>query len=278
MSTLEITPPAARAGALPRHLIESLVLARRTLAHVRQTPERLIQVTLQPIMFVLLFGYVFGGAIAIPGGHYRQYLIGGVLIQTIAFAMFTPALHLAADLTEGIVDRFRTLPMSRGSFLLGHMLAGVATMSLMIAVVTVTGHLTGWGIHTDLPHAAAGYLLLFACGFTLLWLGALIGVSVRTPDAVMGLGMTVVFPLTFTACTYVPLTGMSPGLRQLAEVNPITCFATAVRSLFGNPTALPDSAPWTVTHPVLSSLAWCALLLTIAIPLALRGFRARTED
>jgi ABC-2 type transport system permease protein len=258
--------------------VESFVLTRRTLAHVRQTPERLIQVTLQPVMFVLLFGYVFGGAIAIPGGHYREYLIGGVLIQTIAFAMFTPALHLAADLTEGIVDRFRTLPMSRGSFLLGHLLAGVATMSLMIAVVTVTGRLAGWGIHADLPHAAAGYALLFACGFTLLWLGALIGVSVRTPDAVMGVGMTVVFPLMFTACTYVPLTGMSPGLRQVAEFNPITCFATAVRNLFGNPTALPGDAPWTVTHPVLSSLAWCALILTGAVPLALRGFRARTED
>jgi ABC-2 type transport system permease protein len=257
---------------------DSYVIARRNLAHVRQIPEKLIDVTLQPLMFVLLFGFVFGGVIAVPGGDYREYLIGGILVQTIAFGMIGPATALATDLTEGIVDRFRTLPMSRSSFLLGHMLAALAAMALAIVVLSASGLIVGWEIHASLLSALAGYALLLAFAFTMLWVGALVGVAVRSPDAVMGIAFLIIFPMTFLASTFVPIDGLPDGLRQIAEYNPVSSLAVAARTLFGNPTAVPHDAAWTLEHPVASSLAWCAALLAVTVPLTVRRFRAKTTD
>jgi ABC-2 type transport system permease protein len=259
-------------------LSDSLVFAKRNIAHVRQIPEKLIDVTLQPLMFVLLFGFVFGGVIAVPSGDYREYLIGGLLVQTIAFAIMGPATALATDLTEGIVDRFRTLPSSRFSFLLGHMIAALAAMTLAIATLSVSGLLIGWQINGSLPQALAGYGLLLAFAFTMLWIGALIGVMVRSPDAVLGIGFLLVFPLTFLSSTFVPIAGLPDGLQQIAEYNPVSSLAAATRELFGNPTAVPDSPAWPLAHPVASSLAWCAALLAIAVPLTVHRFRAKTTD
>jgi ABC transporter DrrB family efflux protein len=259
-------------------LSDSLVIARRSLAHVRQIPEKLIDVTLQPLMFVLLFGFVFGDVIAVPGGDYREYLIGGVLVQTIAFGMVGPATALATDLTEGIVDRFRTLPMSRSAFLLGHMIAALAAMTLAIVVLSGSGLVVGWEIHTSPLSAVAGYGLLITFAFTMLWVGALIGVVVRSPDAVQGIAFLIVFPMTFLASTFVPIGGLPDGLRQFAEYNPVSSLAVATRELFGNPTALPADVPWPLAHPVASSLAWCAALLAVAAPLTVSRFRAKTMD
>jgi ABC-2 type transport system permease protein len=259
-------------------LSDSLVFAKRNIAHVRQIPEKLIDVTLQPLMFVLLFGFVFGGVIAVPSGDYREYLIGGLLVQTIAFAIMGPATALATDLTEGIVDRFRTLPISRFSFLLGHMIAALAAMTLAIVTLSVSGLLIGWQINGSLPQALAGYALLLAFAFTMLWIGALIGVMVRSPDAVLGIGFLLVFPLTFLASTFVPIEGLPDGLQQIAEYNPVSSLAAATRELFGNPTVVPDSPAWPLAHPVASSLAWCAALLAVAVPLTVHRFRAKTTD
>jgi ABC-2 type transport system permease protein len=227
-------------------------------------------------MFVLLFGFVFGGVIAIPDGHYREYLMGGILVQTIAFGIVGPATALATDLSEGIVDRFRTLPMARSSFLLGHMLAALAAMAVSIAVLSVSGLALGWRVRAGLPDAAAGFAILLAFAFAMLWVGGLIGVSVRSPDAVMGIAFLIIFPLTFLASTFVPLEGLPDGLRELAEYNPVTLLAAAVRDLFGNPTALPADVPWPLAHAVASSLAWCAGLLAAAVPLTLSRYRAKT--
>jgi len=259
-------------------LSDSMVIAKRSLAHVRQIPEKLIDVTLQPLMFVLLFAFVFGGVIAVPGGDYREYLIGGILVQTIAFGMVGPATALATDLSEGIVDRFRTLPMSRSSFLLGHMIAALAATTLAIATLTISGLIVGWQIHASPPQAVAGYGLLLTFAFTMLWVGALVGVTVRSPDAVMGIAFLIVFPLTFLASTFVPIDGLPDGPRQIAEYNPVSSLAAATRDLFGNPTALPASAAWPLDHPVASSLAWCVALLAVAVPLTVRRFRAKTTD
>jgi ABC-type polysaccharide/polyol phosphate export permease len=252
------------------------VIARRSLAHVREIPEKLIDVTLQPLMFVLLFAFVFGGVIAVPGGNYREYLIGGIVVQTIVFGMVGPATALATDLTEGIVDRFRTLPISRSSFLLGHLIAALAASAVSIAVLSISGLIVGWQIHADTLHTVAGYALLIAFAFTMLWIGMLIGVIVRSPDSVTGIAFVIVLPMTFLASTFVPIDGLSDGLRELAAYNPVSSLAAATRALFGNPMALPADAPWTLTHPVASSLAWCAVLLAIAVPLTLSRFRAKT--
>jgi ABC transporter DrrB family efflux protein len=279
MTQIELTPNERLFSRLRWQASDSLVVARRSLAHVRQIPEKLIDVTLQPLMFVLLFGFVFGGVIAVPGGgDYREYLIGGILVQTIAFGLMTPATALATDLTEGIVDRFRTLPMSPSSFLLGHMIAALAAMALAIAVLSVSGLIIGWDIHASLISAVAGYGVLVTFAFTMLWVGALIGVLVRSPDAVMGIGFLIVFPMTFLAATFVPIDGLPDGLRQIAEWNPISALAAATRTLFGNPVALPADAAWPLQHPVVAAVAWSVAILAIAAPLCVWRFQARTTD
>jgi ABC-2 type transport system permease protein len=259
------------------YLSDSLAIARRSLAHVRQIPEKLIDVTLQPLMFVLLFAYVFGGVIAVPGGHYREYLLGGIVVQTIAFGLVGPATSLATDMKEGIVDRFRSLPMARSAFLTGNLIAELAAAVLAIAVLAVSGLVVGWRIHTDVPHALAGFGLLLLFALTMLWVGTLVGVTVRSPDAVMGIAFVLVFPLTFLSNAYVPADGLPDGLRTVAEWNPLSAVAAATRTLFGNPTALPADAPLPLQHPVLGSVLWCLGILAVVVPLAFRRYRVRTS-
>ncbi len=257
-------------------LSDSLVLARRNLAHVRQIPEKLLDATVQPLMFVLLFAYVFGGAIHVAHGGYREYLLGGILVQTLTFGIIGPATSIATDLTEGIVDRFRSLPMSRSAFLIGHLISDLAAALLALAIMIASGLIVGWRIHSDIPHALAGVALLTLFAFTMLWLGMLLGLIARTPDAVTGVAFIVIFPLTFLANTFVPVGGLPDGLREVAEYNPMSAAAAAVRTLFGNPTALPRGAAWPLQHPVLSALGWCGLTLLVVTPLAVRRYRART--
>jgi ABC transporter DrrB family efflux protein len=259
-------------------LSDSLVLARRNLSHVRQIPEKLIDVTVQPLMFVLLFAYVFGGAIAVPGGNYHEYLMGGIFVQTLVFGVMGPATSMANDLTEGVLDRFRTLPMARSAFLVGHVLAELAASMLGVLVMTVSGLIVGWGIHTDVAHAAGGFGLLALIAFSMLWVGMLLGTLVRSTDAVTGIVFITIFPLTFVANAFVP-TGTLPGVLQtFAEWNPVSSMAAAIRTLFGNPTATPADAAWPLQHPVVSSLIWCALILAVTVPLAIAAYRRRTED
>jgi ABC-2 type transport system permease protein len=272
-----ITAPSA--AALARWLVsDSLALARRNLSHVRQIPEKLLDVTLQPIMFVLLFAFVFGGVIHVPDGNYREYLVGGILVQTLAFGMMGPGVSIASDLGEGIVDRFRSLPTSRSAYLIGHILAEFAAILLALVVLTLSGLIVGWEIHTDVAHAAAGFglLMLFACAC--IWLGTLIGVTARTPDSVQGVAFMTVFPLTFLANAFVPVDGLPDGLRQIAEWNPISAVVAATRTLFGNPVALPADAAWPLQHPVIAATAWSVAILAIAAPLCIARFQARTTD
>jgi ABC-2 type transport system permease protein len=258
------------------YVSDSLVIARRSLAHVRQIPEKLFDVTVQPLMFVLLFAYVFGGVIAIPDGNYKEYLIGGVLVQTIAFGIVGPATSMATDMKEGIVDRFRSLPMARSAFLSGHLIAELAAAMLAVTVLALSGLIVGWRVHADVPHALAAFALLLLFAFAMLWIGTLIGVVVRSPDAVMGIAFIFIFPLTFLSNVFVPAGGLPDGLRAVAEWNPVGVMVAAVRTLFGNPTALPAHPAWPLAHPVVSSLVACAALLAIAVPLTLWRFRVRT--
>jgi ABC-2 type transport system permease protein len=257
---------------------DSFALARRNLEHVRQIPEKLLDVTLQPIMFVLLFAYVFGGVIAVPGGDYHEYLVGGILVQSLVFGMMGPGVAIATDMQEGIVDRFRSLPMSRAAFVLGHVIAEMAAIVLAITILTVTGLVVGWSIHTDVVHAVGGFGLLLLLAFAMIWLGMALGLAVRSPDAVQGVAFMVVFPLTFVSTVFVPAGGLPDGLRQFAEWNPISAFSAAVRDLFGNPTAATAHPPLPLQHPVITSVIWCLIIVGIAAPLAIRRYRQRTID
>ena len=260
-----------------RLIADSLVLARRNLAHVRQIPEKLIDVTLQPIMFVIMFAYVFGGVIAIPDGSYREYLLGGVLVQSLTFGIMGPATSIATDLREGVVDRFRTLPMAR---------AGVPRRTrawpswARRRSPSPCCRSPGWSSAGESTrtclHALAGYGLILLFAFSMLWCGTLLGISVRSPDAAQGMVFMVVFPMTFVASTFVPIAGFSPVLRVFASWNPISSMAAAVRWLFGNPTGTPTDAAWPLRHPVVSAVGWCLVILAVCMPLAIRRFRART--
>jgi ABC-type multidrug transport system permease subunit len=255
---------------------DSLVIARRNLEHVRQIPEKLLDVTLQPVMFVLLFAFVFGNVIAIPDGSYREYLLGGVLVQSLGFGIMGPAVSMATDLREGVVDRFRSLPIARASYLVGHVLAELAALGVAITVLSLSGLIIGWGIHSDVPHAIAGYGVILLFAFATLWCGTLLGLIVRSPNAAAGMVFMVVFPMTFLASTFVPLGGLSPVLRTIAAWNPISALAAAVRTLFGNPTAMPPDPPWPLEHCVAFSVAWSVLIIALAMPAAIRLFRRRT--
>ena len=268
----------ALAANLRFGLSDSLVLARRNLSHVRQIPEKLLDVTVQPLMFVLLFAYVFGGAIAVPGGDYHEYLMGGIFIQTLTFGVMGPAMSVATDLSEGVLDRFRSLPMARSAFLVGHVLAELAASLLGLTVMTISGLIVGWRIHTDVPHAIAGFGLLVLVAFTMLWLGMLLGSVVRSADAAQGIVFVVIFPLTFIANAFVPAGTLPDVLKHFSDYNPVSALAAGIRTLFGNPTATPDGAAWPLQHPVVSSLLWCALLLAVTVPLAIAAYRKRTED
>ncbi len=273
------TLPKTPAGpARLRWLIsDAAVLAKRQFAHIRQIPEKLFDVTLQPLMFVLLFSFVFGGVIAVPGGgDYKEYLIGGILVQTLAFGMMGPGISMATDLGEGILDRFRSLPMSRPAFLLGHLTAEFSASMLAITIMIVTGLVVGWGISSTPLEALGGFGLLILLSISMLWLGTLIGVIARSPDVVQGIAFTTIFPLTFVANTFVPVGGLPDGLRQFAEYNPVSAWSAGVRTLFGNPTAIPDGSAWPLEHSVLASVLWCLVVLAVVVPLTVRAYRRRT--
>jgi ABC-2 type transport system permease protein len=257
---------------------DSLALAGRNLEHVRQIPEKLLDVTLQPIMFVLLFSFVFGNVIDVPGGDYTNYLIAGILVQSVGFGMMGPGVSIASDLGEGMVDRIRSLPTSRSAYLLGHFLAELAASIVAIVVLAATGFAVGWRIDSSVFEAVGGFALLIVFAAAMIWLGTLLGVIARSPDSVQGVVFLTVFPLTFLSNAFVPAEGLPHGLRQIADWNPISAVVAAVRTLFGNPTALPADAPWPLAHPVVAAVLWSVAFLAVAAPLTIVRFRRRTTE
>ena len=250
------------------------VIARRGLAHMRRQPEALTDATIQPIMFVILFAYVFGGAIKVHGGSYREFLMGGIFAQTLTFGMFGTAMALAYDRTNGAVDRFRSLPIPRSAFLAGHAVAGLLRALLPISLMSIAGLIVGWGIHSSFAEAVAGYGLMVAFAFATIWLGVLLAAAMKTPEGVQGVAFVLVFPLTFVASTFVPTNTLPSVLQSIAEWNPVTAVAGGLRHLFGNPDTVtkPDS-PWPMHHPVLYSIIWITLIIAICAPLASRMYQ-----
>lgn len=257
-------------------LADGWVVAQRNLTHIRHVPEKLIDVTVQPLMFVLLFTYVFGGAIHVPGGDYKEFLMAGIFAQTMAFTFMGAAMSMAEDLHTGVVDRFRALPMARSAVLSGRVAADFAAALIGLAVLVASGLIVGWGIHTSVLEAAAGFAILLLFTFAMLWLGTLVGMLVRAPDAAQGLGFVVLFPLTFLANSYVPTAGMDGLVRTLADYNPVSAVVAAMRDLFGNPSGVAANAPWVAHHPAVTAIAWSLALLAITVPLAIRRYQRAT--
>jgi ABC transporter DrrB family efflux protein len=194
----------------------------------------------------------------------------------MAFTFMGAALSMAEDRHNGVVDRFRALPMARSAVLSGRVLADFAAALIGLAVLVVTGLVVGWGIHTDVPHAAAGFGVLLLFTLAMLWLGTLVGLLVRAPEAAQGVGFVLLLPLTFLANSYVPTTGMDTFVRTLADYNPVSAVVAAMRDLFGNPSAVASDAPWVLHHPAITAVAWCVGLLAITVPLAIRRYQRAT--
>jgi ABC-2 type transport system permease protein len=260
----------------PRGLLhDTWVIARRGLVHMKRQPEALSDATIQPIMFVLLFAYVFGGAIDVPaGGSYREFLMGGIFAQTIVFTAFGVAQSLAHDRRNQVVDRFRSLPVARGAVLGGHAVAELFKALLPIVIMSICGLAIGWRIRDGVVDAVVGYALLVAFAFAMIWVGVLLGSVVRTPEGVQGIAFGVLFPLTFLASTFVPVETMPDALQRVAEWNPVTTLADALRVQFGNPSTSPAAGDaWSVSHPAAYTLIWIAGVVAVCAPLAVRAYR-----
>lgn len=243
---------------------DTLVLAKRNFLRIARAPDLLLAFTVQPIMFVLLFAYVFGGAIATSGQSYINFLIPGILVQTMAFGGFVTAMGIAEDLRKGLVDRFRSLPMSRSAVLAGRTLSDIVTNSISITVMLVVGVIIGFGFESPFLHVVAGILLLLLFGYAFSWVFAFIGLTSSSPEAAQSLGFIVIFPLTFVSSAFVPPETMPGALQWFAEWNPFSITVNAVRALFiGDPAG----------NTVWGAVAWSVGIATVFGVLAVRKYK-----
>lgn len=281
---MSTTVPMRRRPLLGWGLHDGFVVARRNLIQTVRVPELLFFSIVQPVIFVLLFAFVFGGAIPIPGSDpsaaadadvYRQYLMPGIFGQTVAFASAASTVGLAEDMHRGIIDRFRSLPMASGAVLFGRTFADAARQILVLAVLSVTGLLIGWRISDGVLNAVYAYALLLLFAYTVAWIGSWIGLYMPNPETANTAGLVWLFPLTFLSNAFVPITSMPAWLQPIAQWNPISSLVLATRDLFGNPTGIIGDA-WPQQNPILYTLLSCAVLIAIFAPLAVRRYRRTT--
>ncbi len=255
---------------------DTWVLTRRSVARIAREPEQLSDVTIQPVIFVLLFAYVFGSAIHLPGGGgYHQYLVSGMFGMAMAGSAPGTAVGLTTDMSAGLIDRFRSLPIARSAVLAGRTLADLITQVLGIVVLTATGLAIGWRAQNGMADALAaiGLSLLFAYAMT--WAGACAGMLLRSPEAAQAMGFIIFLPLSFVSNAFVPTQGMPGWLQAVANWNPMSAIATSCRALFGGPNpgaAVPD---WPMQHPELAVLVWSAGLIAIFAPIAVGLYRRK---
>ncbi|ABL80997.1 MULTISPECIES: ABC transporter permease [unclassified Nocardioides] len=259
---------------------DAWVITRRNLRKILRVPDVLVFTTLSPIMFVLLFAYVFGNAIGSQdtGVDYTEFLVPGIFAQTVVFGATFTGYSLAEDLQKGIIDRFRSLPMSSSSVVLGRTVADIGINIVSLVVMALTGLVVGWRIRSSMVEALAGFLVLLVFAFAISWIMATVALLVRTPEVVNNASFIVIFPLTFIANTFVSISNLPGPLATFANWNPVSAVCQAARELFGNtdPAAtVPDA--WSMHHPVLYTLVWVVLILLVFVPLSIRQYRRATS-
>lgn len=276
METTADLRPAARVGTLqPQQrsrvywaLMDTLIIAKRNLQHIPRIPTQLLDVTVQPFMFVLLFRFVFGGAIKTGGTSYINYLMPGIFVQTLVFASVTTGVGLAEDLAKGLVDRFRSLPMARSAVLAGRTVADLAQSVLGVTVMFIVGMLVGFRPQGNPLGWVVAFGLLLLCGFAFSWIGALIGMIAPNAEGVQAFGFTALFPLTFASSAFVPTQTMPVWLRVFAEHQPVSVIINAARELL-------LGQPFGATS--LQAFAWCAGILAVFAPVAVTLYRRKTS-
>ena len=264
---------------------DGIVVARRNLIQSIRVPESLFFSLVQPVIFVLLFAYVFGGAIPIPGdganaeeaaNAYRNYLMPGIFGQTVAFAAAASTVGIAEDMRKGLIDRFRALPMAHGAVLIGRTFADAARQILVLAVLSITGFIIGWRITGGLLNAIYAYLLLLLFAYPVSWVGSTIGLAMPNPETASTAGLAWLFPVTFLSNAFVPISSMPDWLQAFAAFNPVSTLVLATRELFGNPTGIqPDY--WSLQHPIPYTVMACALIIAIFATLSVRKFSRTTS-
>ncbi|WP_031043729.1 ABC transporter permease [Streptomyces sp. NRRL F-5650] len=277
----DAVPATAPGNRIAQSLRDSLVIARRNLIRMTRIPEMVLFGIIQPVMFVVLFTYVFGGSIKVgsttDSGVYKDFLMAGIFAQTVTFATAGSAAGIADDMQKGLVDRFRSLPMARGAVLTGRTVADLVQTAITLLVLAVVALIVGWRTGSAEPTNAAriltGFALLLLLGYAFTWIGALIGLSVRTPEAATSGGIIWLFPVTFISNAFVDPTQMTPWLRHVAEWNPFSATVQACRELFGNPGVVQSDA-WPMQHPVWASLLWSVLIIAVFRTLAVRKYRS----
>jgi ABC-2 type transport system permease protein len=264
-------PAAPRRGSGPVEFVrDTLLLSGRSLRAIPRVPERLLDVTIQPIIFILLFLYVFGSAIHVPGISYKDYLFPGIIGQSLAFGVIGAGTATSADMTEGVIDRFRSMPISRLSVISGEVMGQFCEQVLGLTITIALGLALGWDPHLTPGHAVELVALMALAMFAFTWCGVLFGMLVRSPDAMQGMGFIIILPLTFLAGTFVPIAGMDAVPRAIAEWDPISALVATVRSL--TTPGFHTGGSWQLDHPEIAMVFWCALLIAICVPLALRRF------
>lgn len=267
-----------RPGWLRRSAHEVRVLVRRNLLHIAREPMQLSDVTIQPILFTLLFIYVFGSGIPIPGGSYTDFALAGLLAMNVVTSSNGTAVGLSNDLSTGLIDRLRTLPMWRASILIARSITDLLSAALCATIVAVAGLLVGWRPGAGVISVIAGFGLATLFSYSLCWTFGCVGLAARNVETAMAAGFLVLFPMAFVSNAMVPTQGMPGWLRVVADWNPVSAVASACRQLFGNPNPSALIPDWPMQHPVAAALLWSAALLAISVPLAVALFRRRTAD
>jgi ABC-2 type transport system permease protein len=262
----------------PQAITDGWVVAQRNLIKIKRVPEVLVVVLISPLMFVILFAYVFGGAIQPDGVDYKEFLIGGIFAQTVVFgATFTGA-GLAEDMQKGIIDRFRSLPMSRAAVLVGRTTSDVVYNILSLIVMALAGLIVGWRAREGLVDMFAGFLLLLVFAYAFSWVMAYVGLLVPSVEVINNASFIVIFPLTFVSNAFVPTESFDGILRTFVLWNPISSLTQACRELFGNlgsNPVVPDS--WPMQNPIVYTLLWVLLILLVFVPLSVRQYRRSTS-
>ncbi|NUS43336.1 MAG: ABC transporter permease [Mycobacteriaceae bacterium] len=265
-----VIEPASGIGTV---VSDGITIAKRNLIKIKRVPDLLVFTLLSPIMFVLLFAYIFGSSIEIPGMSYREFLIAGIFAQTVVFGSTWTGLGLAQDMEKGIIDRFRSLPMAPSAVLFGRTISDVVINVISVVVMALTGLAVGWRIRGSFLDALIGFGLLLLFAYALSWVMAVVGLVIRTPEIFNNASFMVIFPLTFIANTFVQPMKLPTVLRVAAEWNPISALTQATRVRFGNTGTMATPDSWPLQHPELTVLMWTAAILIIFVPLAIRQYQ-----
>jgi ABC-2 type transport system permease protein len=275
--------PAARvlrptpSRRLAQRFNDVIVLTGRNLVHIAREPLQLSDVTIQPVLFTLLFVYVFGSGVVLPGGgSYTDFAIAGLLALNLTTSAMGTAVGLSTDLNSGVIDRFRTLPMWRPSVLVGRSLADLSTAALCALIVAATGLAIGWRTHASIVAVIGGFALFLLFSYALSWGCGCLGIVSKGPESAQGIGLIILFPLAIVSNALVPTQRMPTVLRVIADWNPVSAVTSAARQLWGNPNPSATIHAWPMQHPVAASLLWSVALLVIFAPLATVLYRRRT--